>query len=66
MEIGPSGVRALPLAAGINVGGHYFRYFGPSGVRALPLAAGIHIGGHYFRYFSTFGLSEVRAPAEQT
>ena len=66
MEIGPSGVRALPLAAGINVGGHYFRYFGPSGVRALPLAAGIHIGGHYFRYFSTFGPSEVRAPAEQT
>ena len=25
--IGPSGVRALPLAAGINEGGHYFRYF---------------------------------------
>ena len=24
MIIGPSGVRALPLAAGINVGGHYF------------------------------------------
>ena len=22
--IGPSGVHALPLAAGINVGGHYF------------------------------------------
>ena len=22
---GPSGVRALPLAAGINEGGHYFR-----------------------------------------
>ena len=22
---GPSGVRALPLAAGINKGGHYFR-----------------------------------------
>ena len=22
--VGPSGVRALPLAAGINVGGHYF------------------------------------------
>ena len=52
MEIGPSGVRALPLAAGINVGGHYFRYFGPSGVRALPLAAGINVGGHYFRYWS--------------
>ena len=26
-RIGPSGVRALPLAAGINEGGHYFRYF---------------------------------------
>jgi hypothetical protein len=26
VEIGPSGVRALPLAAGINEGGHYFRY----------------------------------------
>ena len=26
-KIGPSGVRALPLAAGINEGGHYFRYF---------------------------------------
>ena len=24
--IGPSGVRALPLAAGINEGGHYFHY----------------------------------------
>ena len=51
-NIGPSGVRALPLAAGINVGCHYFRYFDPSGVRALPLAAGINEGGHYFRYFS--------------
>ena len=33
-QIGPSGVRALPLAAGINEGGHYFRYFGPSVLRA--------------------------------
>ena len=48
---GPSGVIALPLAAGRNEGGHYFRYFGPSRVRALPLAAGINEGGHYFRYF---------------
>ena len=24
--IGPSGVRALPFAAGRNEGGHYFRY----------------------------------------
>ena len=52
-QVGLSGVRALPLAAGINKGGHYFRYFGPSGVRALPLAAGINEGGHYFRYFSS-------------
>jgi hypothetical protein len=27
IRIGPSGVRALPLAAGINVGGHYKRHF---------------------------------------
>ena len=32
--IGPSEVRALPLAAGINVSGHYFWYFGPSVLRA--------------------------------
>ena len=44
---GPSGVRALTLAAGINEGGHYF---GPSGVGALPLAAGRNEGGHYFHY----------------
>ena len=56
-HVGPSGVRALPLAAGTNEGGHYF---GPSGVRALPLAAGINEGGHYF------GPSVLRAPAEQT
>ena len=41
-------MRALPLAAGRNKGGHYF--IGPSGVRALPLAAGTNEGGHYFRY----------------
>jgi hypothetical protein len=45
--IGPSGVHALPLAAGRNEGGHYFRYIGPSGVRALPLAAGRNEGGRY-------------------
>ena len=27
--IGPSRMRVLPLAAGINVGGHYFRYIFP-------------------------------------
>ena len=29
LYFGPSGVRALPLAAGINEGGHYFRYIIP-------------------------------------
>jgi hypothetical protein len=49
MLIGPSGVRVLPWAAGINEGGHYFRYIiGSSRVRALPLAAGINESGHYF------------------
>ena len=52
VNLGPSGVRALPLAAGIKKGGHYFLGIGPSGVRALPLAAGRNVGGHYFRYFS--------------
>ena len=27
VQIGPSGVRALPVAAGINVGGHYKWHF---------------------------------------
>ena len=45
MQIGPSGVRALPLAAGINV--VTILGIGPSGVCALPLAAGINVGGHY-------------------
>ena len=47
---------ALPLAASINKGGHYFRYIGPSGVRALPLAAGKNEGVHYFRYFGPSGV----------
>jgi hypothetical protein len=38
----------LPLAAGINEGGHYV---GPSGVRALPLAAGINVGDFNFFFF---------------
>ena len=33
-NIALSGVRALPLAAGRNEGGHYFRYLGPSVLRA--------------------------------
>ena len=51
----PSRVRALPLAAGINIGGHYKWHFGPSGVRALPLAAGINVGGHYKWHFGPSG-----------
>ena len=54
INVGPSGVRALPLAAGRNEGGHYF---GPSGVHALPLAAGRNEGGHYFRCFLLLGVS---------
>ena len=34
---GPSGVRALPLAAGINEGGHYFRYYSTSFLLGVPL-----------------------------
>ena len=48
-------MRALPLAAGINEGGHYL--FGLSGVRALPLAAGINVGGHYKREFFSLSFS---------
>ena len=62
-HFGPSGVHVLPLAAGINEGGHYFVL---SGVRALPLAAGINEGGHYFRYFGPSGavqmVSDSRRP----
>ena len=54
-NIGLSGVRALPLAAGINVVAIVLGIIGPSGVRALPLAAGINVGGHYtWHYFSFF------------
>ena len=51
VNVGPSGVRALPLAVAAERSVHcIWYYFGPSGVRALPLAAGINEGGHYFRY----------------
>jgi hypothetical protein len=47
--IGPSGVRALPLAAGINVGGHYkwhfflfLSFFLPGSLLILP--EGIIVG----------------------
>ena len=61
--VGPRGVRALPLTAGRNVGGHYKWHFGPSGVRALPLAAGINVGGHYKWHFFLFLSSLFLLPA---
>ena len=49
-SFGPSGVRALPLAAGINEGGHYFLgIFGPSVLRAPAEQLTVD---HYFAYFS--------------
>ena len=43
-DVGPSGVRALPLAAVTNEGGHYFRYWS----ERSACASGQHSGGHYF------------------
>ena len=48
-NIGTSGVRALPLAAGINIVARVLGIIGPSGVCALPLAACINEGGHFFQ-----------------
>jgi hypothetical protein len=61
-NFGPSGVRALPLAAGINVGGHYKWYFWSE---RSACASGQHLGGLYFAYIN-LGLSIVRAPAVST
>ena len=55
-RIGPSGVRPLPLAAGINVGGHYF---GPSGAVQT-------VSDSRRPLFQVIGPSVLRAPAEQT
>jgi hypothetical protein len=40
---GPSGVRALPLASGINVGGHYKGHFFLSFLSSSGLIANSHI-----------------------
>ena len=51
--IGPSGVRALPLAAGINVGGHYkrnFFSFSLSSGSLLILPEGVVIGIQIFAW----------------
>jgi hypothetical protein len=53
--IGPSGVRALPLAAGINAGGHYkwhFFLFSPllSSGSLLILTDGVVLGFQIFAW----------------
>jgi hypothetical protein len=46
LVFGPSGVRALPLAAGINVGGHYKWHFflSPLSSSLLILPEGVVVG----------------------
>ena len=53
--IGPSGVRALPLAAGINVGGHYKWHFfllllSPLSSSLLILPEGVVVGIQIFAW----------------
>ena len=54
--IGPSGVRALPLAAGINVGGHYkwrfflFFFLSSSSGSLLILPEGVVVGIQIFAW----------------
>jgi hypothetical protein len=47
-------VRALPLAAGINEGGHYFRYFSSSSFLFLPplfkTTEGVVVAFHIFAW----------------
>ena len=48
----PSGVHALPLAAGINEGGHYFRYIFLLGVvtAVIKTPEGVVIGFQIFAW----------------
>ena len=49
--IGPSGVRALPLAAGINVGGHYkWHFFSLLSSSLLILPEGVVVGIQIFAW----------------
>ena len=50
IDVGPSGVCALPLAAGLNEGGHYFRYFSSSSSCYLVVVT-TAIHNHIFRVF---------------
>ena len=50
---GPSGVRALPLAAVINVGGHYFLYYstwGCSLTAVVKIPEGVVVGIQIFAW----------------
>ena len=49
---GPSGVRALPLAAGINIGGHYKWHFSSSLLYGslLILPEGVIVGIQVFAW----------------
>jgi hypothetical protein len=52
-NFGTSGVRALPLAAGINEGGHYFRYIIPFLFFSPPLfktTEGVVVGFQIFAW----------------
>ena len=55
-KIGPSGVHALPLAAGINVGGHYFAYyftllfFSSSLTAVVKIPEGVVVGFQIFAW----------------
>ena len=46
-NFGLSGVRALPLAAGINEGGHYFRILLPP---LFKTTEGVVVGFHIFAW----------------
>ena len=47
---GSSGVHALPLAAGINEGGHYFRYIIPLGTAVIKTPEGVVVGFQIFAW----------------
>ena len=55
-DFGPSGVRALPLGSGINVGGHYkwhfFLFFLLSSGSLLILPEGVVVGIQIFAWAS--------------
>jgi hypothetical protein len=55
LQIGPSGVRALPLGVAEERSVHNIRdYFDPSGVRALPLGVDAEQSVHYIWYYVSF------------